>query len=147
MFLLLFSTKCVTDVQNCSFDNRIHFKSIKLHTQNGILALLMSDGRNSVFINVSPYFMFFKVTSWFYWVLCPYMVDVWTRGSKRWILWFEMEPFALFRVMSRQGDREKHSLRFKTWWTANMFEVSEWVQKMPINSSYWPWNSILHYCY
>lgn len=102
MFLLLFSTKCVTDVQNCSFDNRFHFKSIKLHAQNGILALLMSDGRNSVFINISPYFMFFKVTSCFYWVLCTYMVDVWTRGSERWILWFEMEPFALFRVMSRQ---------------------------------------------
>lgn len=82
---------------------RFHFKSIKLLAQNDIQALLMSAGRSTVFINISPYFMFCIVTSCFYWparVLCPYKVDVWSRRIKRWILGVEMKPFQLFCIMS-----------------------------------------------
>ncbi len=118
-------------MQNYSFDNRFHFKSIKLLAPNDIQALLMSAGRYTVFINITPYFMFCTVTSCFYWpawVLCPYKVDVWARRIKRWIWGVEMEPFALFCIKS---EIERNISSVHVW-----CEWPDSEKTLAINSSY-----------
>ncbi len=110
---------------------RFHFKSIKLLAQNDIQALLMSAGRYTVFINITPYFMFCTVTSCFYWparVLCPYKVDVWTRRVKRWIWGVETEPFALFCIMSETESNISSVHVWCEWWDSE--------KTLAINSSY-----------